>query len=120
MDGTKKVSPTGVYWDIRNVEGGEGGETDGERGGRSVTQCGDSGLKRDLGRRSRTTRQQAQGRAVEASASGCLSRWTGNPIPENKYGNWVHKDKCISVSGWRIQGGVRTCRVMGKDPDYSW
>ena len=25
MDGTKKVSPTGVYRDIRNIEGGERG-----------------------------------------------------------------------------------------------
>ena len=49
-----------------------------------------------------------------------MSRCTGDPIPENKGGNWVYKEQCSSVSGWKIQEGVRTQRVMVKDKYFSW
>ena len=50
---------------------------------------------------------------MEAGGSGCLSRWKGNPITVNKEGNWLHKERCVSVSGLQIRWSVRTQRVIG-------
>ena len=45
---------------------------------------GDVGDDKNLGRRLRSERQQAQGKLVDASRSGPLFRWTGGPIPEDE------------------------------------
>ena len=42
-----------------------------------------------LGRRSRAASQRAQVRDVAADGRGRFTRWTGNPIPEEKGGNMV-------------------------------
>ena len=57
---------------------------------------------------------------MEDGGSGHLSRWTGDQRLENKEGNQVHKERCSSVSGWQIRGGVRTLRLTEKDIYYSW
>ena len=46
MDRTKKGVPTGVNRDVSGVEGGNGGQTDGGRCGRSITQRGAAGVDR--------------------------------------------------------------------------
>ena len=98
----------------------KGGRTSGGRGGRSVTRSGAAGVERDVVIRSRAKIHRAQGWVVESGVSGPLSMWTGSPRPEKKEWNQVHKERCSSVLGWSIRGGVRTRRVKGKDPGYSW
>ena len=46
MDRTKKGAPTGVNRDVSGVEGGNGGQTDGGRCGRSITRRGAAGVDR--------------------------------------------------------------------------
>ena len=77
----------------------KGGRTDRERGDRSGTRRRAAGVEREIGSRSRATRQQTQGRAGEDDGSGRLSLWKGNPRPEKKKGNQVHKERCSSVLG---------------------
>ena len=50
-----------------------------------------SGAKRGVGSRLRASRQQVQGRAVEAERTGSLYRWSVNTRPEEKGGNRLQK-----------------------------
>ena len=66
MDRTKKGIPTGVDRDVSEIEVGKrGGNGQGKRRQKRHTARG-AGVDRDLGSRSRLTRQRAEGRVVES------------------------------------------------------
>ena len=70
-------------------------EEDAEKGSRR----GDAGDDRDLGSSPRTTRHQAQGRAVEAGGSGRLYRWTGGPRLEEGGESGARRGEAQSKGG---------------------
>ena len=77
---------------------------------------GYSGSDRDLGSRLKAARQQVwDGRWRTV---GWKRFWTGDPRLER--GRTIEcEERCISVLGWRMGGGVSTRRVKGTDPENS-
>ena len=84
------------------------------RGGRSGKRNRDAGVERDLRSRLRATRHKVQVWVVEAGGGGRLSRWTGDPILEEKGDKRVQQSGAdqSKYGGW---GGKRTHKVKGNE-----
>ena len=106
----EREHPQGYTGTLAALRDSKGEETDGGRGNRIGTLRGDAGVDRYLGSRLRATINKAQVQAVEVGGIGRLSRWTGDPIPENKEENRFHKERFSSVPGWRYGGGYVNTR----------
>ena len=114
---TKKGETTVVDRGASDVEGREMGTTRWETR-REKRSCG-AGMQGPTG-----TREAGQGRQDRECRTGGGGRRDGSLFGQavqdrNEGGKSGVKERCSSVSGWRMRGGVSTLRVKGADQENS-
>ena len=117
----RRDHPQGLSGILATSRASKGGGIDGVRGGRNRLATRGCRGREGPGEQFEVGKTSSSVREVEAGRSGYLSRWTGDPRPEEKGDNWVLKERCNSVYGWRDLWRARSEeRSGGKDCRTRW